>query len=165
MTTTIHVHHHPLLQSFTIIQLLKRANIMSTVIHLQPTSNPLPTDRSRTARDGRFPSQVDRWGLNHAPEESLTHKNFSFLYKFKAAIGGHRSKPDVFPIVTTALTTNSAGGGSQALKVLVAWTSPFLPSTFFPSCLEKQMKMGSFSSFDFSPSAPGVREYFPQGEC
>merc|ERR1712062_854066 len=80
------------------------------------------TNRSRTARDGRFPSQVDRWGLNHAPEESLTYKNFSFIYKFKAAIGGHRSKPDVFPIATTALTTNSAGGGSQALKVLVAWT-------------------------------------------
>ena len=165
MTTTIHVHHHPLLKSFSINKLLKRANIMSTVIHLQPTSNPLPTDRSRTARDGRFPSQVDRWGLNHAPEESLTYKNFSFLYKFKVAIGGHRSKPDVFPIVTTALTTNSAGGGSQALKVLVAWTSPFLPSTFFPSCLEKQIMMGPFSSFDFSPSAPGVREYFPQGEC
>ena len=149
----------------SIIKLLKRANIMSTVIHLQPTSNPLPTDRSRTARDGRFPSQVDRWGLNHAPEESLTYKNLSFLYKFKAAIGGHRSKPDVFPIVTTALTTNSAGGGSQALKVLVAWASPFLPSTFFPSCLEKQIMMGPFSYFDFSPSAPGVREYFPQGEC
>ena len=160
MATTIHVHHHPLLQSFTIIQLLERANI-----HLQPTSNPLPTDRSRTARDGRFPSQVDRWGLNHAPEESLTYKNLSFLYKFKAAFGGHRSQPDVFPIVTTALTTNSAGGGSQALKVLVAWTSPFLPSTFFPSCLEKEIMIGPFSSFDFSPSAPGVREYFPQGEC
>ena len=159
------VHHHSLLQSFSIIQLLKRANIMSTVIHLQPTSNPLLTDRSRTARDGRFPSQVDRWGLNHAPEESLTYKNLSLIYKSKAAIGGLRSKPDVFPIVTTALTTNSAGGGSQALKVLVAWTSPFLPSTFFPSCLEKQIMMGPFSSFDFSPSAPGVREYFPQGEC
>ena len=156
MTTTTHVHLHPLLQSFTIIQLLKRANIMSTVIHLQPTSCLTGAELPET--DASLP----KWT---GGDSTMRLRNLSFLYKFKAAIGGHRSKPDVFPIVTTALTTNSAGGGSQALKVLVAWTSPFLPSTFFPSCLEKQIMMGSFSSLDFSPSAPGVREYFPQGEC
>ena len=127
------IHHHP-----TVEKGKYHVNRYPSPTNIQSTSH--CTDRSRTARDGRFPSQVDRWGLNHAPEEFLTYKNFSFLYKFKAAIGGHRSKPDVFPIVTTALTTNSAGGGSQALKVLVAWTSPFLPSTFFPSCLKKTNK-------------------------
>ena len=141
------IHHHPTVEKgkYHVNRYPSPTNIPLTGAELPETDASLP-----------------KWT---GGDSTMRLRNLSFLYKFKAAIGGHRSKPDVFPIVTTALTTNSAGGGSQALKVLVAWTSPFLPSTFFPSCLEKQIMMGSFSSLDFSPSAPGVREYFPQGEC
>ena len=116
------------------------------------------TDRCRTTRDRSLPAQVDRWGLNHAPERSGHQDLWIFLggHKHMTFVRGYihsksdilqskhhvftilfpLSKPDVFSSITTALTSNNARSGSKAFKELIAGASPFLSSSLLSSCLK-----------------------------